>query len=207
MTTWAIIPVKYLRDSKQRLAHLMSDDERAALIAEFLDKLLATLQQVDDIDRVLVVTSDPAVDALAHRHEAAVLREAEPAGLNAAVERGVAAAEQGGATAVLILPADLPFARVSDIQQMVRPLATRGDESLAALCSDEVGDGTNALLLAPPGDFTFHYGPGSFGHHVAEATRRGRACHIIHAPGLRFDLDTESDWLVYNGYLVQVADE
>ncbi len=109
MTTWAIIPVKYLRDSKQRLSHLMSDDERAALIAEFLDKLLATLQQVEEIDRVLVVTSDPAVDALARRHEAAVLREAEPAGLNTAVERGVTEAEQGGATAVLILPADLPF--------------------------------------------------------------------------------------------------
>ncbi len=90
---------------------------------------------------------------------------------------------------------------------MVRPLVNRGDQSLAALCSDEVGDGTNALLLAPPGNFTFHYGPGSFGHHVAEATGRGRACHMIHAPGLRFDLDTESDWLVYNGYLVQVADE
>lgn len=207
MTTWAIIPVKQLRESKQRLAHLMSDDERAALIAEFLEKLLVTLNEVDAIDKTLVVTSDPIVEALARRHGAVVLREAEPQGLNVAVTRGVAKAEQEGATAVLVLPADLPFARVSDIQQMVRPLAHAGEKALAALCSDDLGDGTNALLLAPPDDFTFHYGPGSFGQHVAETTRRGRDCHMIHAPGLRFDLDTESDWLVYNGYLVQVVDE
>lgn len=205
MTTWAIIPVKQLRDSKQRLAHLMSGDARAALIEAFLDRLLATLNEVDAIDRALVVTSDPAVEALARRHGAAVLREAEPQGLNAAVERGVAEAQRGGATAVLILPADLPFVRPDDIRQMVRPLAHRGDDALAALCSDDRGDGTNALLLAPPGDFTFRYGPGSFGAHLAEATRRGRDCRIIHAPGLRFDLDTENDWVVYNGYLVQAA--
>ena len=78
---------------------------------------------------------------------------------------------------------------------------------LLAVCPDEAEDGTNALLLAPPGDFTFRYGPGSFRAHLAEAERRGRPAHVVPAPGLRFDLDTESDWLVYNGYLVGVGEE
>jgi len=152
-----------------------------------------------------------------------------------------------GATAVLVLPADLPFARVEDIEAMLlrpptadcRPpqegtgsrvqvpgeqgasLETRpsplapsslapGPRPLApsfVICPDEAEDGTNALLLAPPGDFTFRYGPGSFHAHLAEAERRGRAVAVVPAPGLRFDLDTESDWLVYNGYLVEVAEE
>lgn len=207
MTTWAIIPVKQLHESKQRLAHLMSPEERAALIGEFLDSLLAALGEVEAIDRVLVVSSDPVVAALADRHGALVLREDKSAGLNPAVERGVLEALNHGASAVLILPADLPFARPSDIVQMLRPLEKTPPAPLAALCSDELGDGTNALLLAPPGDFTFRYGPGSFEQHVAEAAARDRVSYIILAPGLRFDLDTESDWMVYNGYLVQVADE
>jgi 2-phospho-L-lactate guanylyltransferase len=220
MPIHAVIPVKPLHDSKRRLAHLLSAAERADLIHSFLDKLLAVLNETPGIDRVLVVSGDRSVLALAEKYGAAVLVEAEPLGLNAAVARGVAHAAEAGATAVLILPADLPFARVEDIELMLRPLTadrrpqttdhrpqTTDHRLLLAITGDEAEEGTNALLLAPPGDFTFHYGPGSFQAHLAEAQARRRATYVINAPGLRFDLDTESDWLVYNGYLVQVVDE
>lgn len=206
MTTWAVIPVKYLRESKRRLAHLLTADERAGLIRGFLDNLLDVLARADGIDRTLVVTADDEVAALARRHGGRVLWEVVPLGLNGAVETGVALAAAEGATAVLVLPADLPFARVEDVATMLRPPAVDGRPGIA-ICGDETLDGTNALLLAPPGDFTFHYGPGSFHAHLGEAARRGRAAEVVNAPGLRFDLDTESDWLVYNGYLVQVADD
>ncbi len=206
MTTWAIIPVKPLHESKRRLAHLLSAGARAELIHHFLDNLLATLNEAPGIDRVLVVTGDAEVTALAESHGAAVLVEAEPRGLNEAATRGAALAARQGATAVLILPADLPFARVEDIERMLRPLE-EAYSPLLAVCGDEAEDGTNALLLAPPGDFTFHYGPGSYRAHLDEAAARGRAIHIINAPGLRFDLDTESDWLAYRDCLIQVVDE
>ena len=106
------------------------------------------------------------------------------------------------ASAVLILPADLPFASVEDIELMLRPRTT-DPRPLIALSSDEAGEGTNALLLAPPGDFVFHYGPGSFRAHCREAESNGRAVHIVDASGLRFDLDTESDWLVYSRQAVR----
>ena len=219
MTIWAIIPVKPLHDSKRRLAHLLSAEARAELIHHFLDNLLATLNDVPGIDRVLVVTGDDEVIALADIHGASLLFEAYPVGLNAAVTQGVEYAAQHDATAVLVLPADLPFARVEDIERMLAPLAGQHGLSpdhpppatdaspLIALTGDETEEGTNALLLAPPGEFKFHYGPGSFQAHLKEGVASGRAIHIVNAPGLRFDLDTESDWLVYNGYLVMVADE
>ena len=205
MTTWAIIPVKPLRESKRRLEHLLSADERADLIFHFLDDLLATLNQVGEVDHILIVTGDPAVTDLAAKYGAEVLVEVEALGLNAAAAMGIAYAAEIGATAALILPADLPFARVEDIERMLRPLE-RFDSPLMAICSDEVEDGSNALFLAPPEGFTFHYGPGSFRAHLAEAVARGRAAHVINAPGLRLDLDSESDWLVYTSFL-QVADE
>ena len=236
MPTHAIIPVKHLHDSKRRLAHLLSAAARADLIGRFLDNLVLTLSAAPGIDRTLVVTCDPAVVQLAQRRGADVLLESAADGLNTAAARGAVHALAGGASAVLLLPADLPFARVEDIEAMLRqvpgsrgqiqgeehlPLATRHSpldtSSLApgpwplapllAICPDETEDGTNALLLAPPGDFTFRYGPGSFRAHLAEAARRGRPAHVVPAPGLRFDLDTESDWLVYNGYLVGVGEE
>lgn len=206
MTTWAIIPVKPLHDSKRRLAHLLSAGARAELIHHFLDNLLATLNDVPGIDRVLVVTGDAEVTALAQNHGAAVLLETEPSGLNEAVRGGAALAARQGATAVLILPADLPFARVEDIEQMLAPLPTT-HHPLLAITGDETEEGTNALLLAPPGDFTFRYGPGSYHAHLAEAVAHGRAIHIVNAPGLRFDLDTEGDWLAYRDCLIQVVDE
>jgi len=206
MPTYAIVPVKQLHESKRRLAHLLDAGQRAELIGRFLDNLLLVLNATPGIDRVLVVTCDPAVVALARGHGAEVLLELEADGLNAAAVRGVAWADGAGATAALLLPADLPFARVEDIAAMLQPL-TGYPRPLMAICGDEADEGTNALLLAPPGDFAFHYGPGSFAAHLAEAERRGRASHILRAPGLRFDLDTESDWLVYGGYLVQVGEE
>ena len=217
MPTHAVIPVKTLHDSKRRLAHLLSAEERADLIGRFLDNLLLTLSATPGIDRTLVVTCDPDVVRLARRRGAEVLLEPAADGLNAAAARGAAHAAAQGATAVLLLPADLPFVRVEDIEAMLQPLeqgpGARGQgpgeerSSLApspwplapslVVCPDETEDGTNALLLAPPGDFAFHYGPGSFRAHLAEAARRGRAAHVVPAPGLRFDLDTESDWLMY----------
>ena len=257
MSIHAILPIKPLHDSKRRLAHLLSAEERAALIGRFLDNLLLTLSATPGIDRTLVVTGDPVVVRLARRRGADVLLEPAADGLNAAAARGAAHAVAQGATAVLLLPADLPFARVEDIEAMLRPLkqgpgsrgqvpgeeahakAQRGEgakeakpassslplrpgpsapwrepSSLApgtwnlapvlVICPDEAEDGTNALLLAPPGDFTFRYGPGSFHAHLAEAERRGRAAHVVRAPGLRFDLDTESDWRVYVNYELEI---
>ncbi len=201
MTTWAIIPVKPLHDSKRRLAHLLSAAARADLIHSFLDELLAVLNETPGIDHVLVVSGDRSVLALAEKYGAAILVEVEPLGLNAAVAHGATYAAARGATAVLFLPADLPFARVADVEQMLRPLA-EDDRPLLALTGDEDEAGTNALLLAPPGDFTFRYGPGSYGAHLAEAVERGRSTYVINAPGLRFDLDTEADWRAFCGELV-----
>lgn len=206
MATWTIIPVKHLHESKRRLAHLLTPDERARMIYGFLENLLVVLEKVSAVDHVLVVTADASVTALARERGTSVLVEAASSGLNIAVQRGVDMATAEGATAVLVLPADLPFARPEDIRQMLAPLSET-TRPIMAIGGDETEEGTNALLLAPPAGFTFHYGSGSFQSHLAEARARGRETRVINPPGLRFDLDTESDWLVYHGYLVQVADE
>ena len=60
MIIWAIIPVKPLRDSKSRLAHILSSDQRADLTSRLLGRTLDTLNDVMAITQTLVVSRDPA---------------------------------------------------------------------------------------------------------------------------------------------------
>lgn len=67
---------------------------------------------------------------------------------------------------------------------------------------------TTALFVSPPTGFEFKYGKGSFERHLREARRLGMQARIVHAPGLKFDLDTEEDLSTFyalNGALAESA--
>ena len=196
MTIWAIIPVKSLVESKTRLAHLLRANERADLMRRFLQNALLTLNCVPKIGRILVISSDETVLALAQQHGAVTIVEREIRGLNTAVTQAAHYAHTHNASSILILPADLPFMQTADIERMIEVVGQKPGHVLV-ICTDDQQDGTNALLLSPPTPFTFHYGQGSFQQHLQEAARLGYTTHILTMPGLQFDLDTEADWRVY----------
>jgi len=222
MDIWALIPVKSLLDSKRRLARLLPAEQRAALIRGLLLHELNVLRQVSAIDNVLVISSDPTVWRTARQNSALVEEERESRGLNVAVARGVAAATEMGASAVLILPVDLPFITVSDVNLMINTglgkirrnldhavtpanngfLSIDQLDSVMAICSDREGEGTNAIFLNSAQEFTFHFGPRSFESHIQEAQERGITARVVSAPGLSFDLDNENDWFTYQTSLV-----
>ena len=193
---WAIIPVKPLLESKSRLAHILSAAQRAGLMRRFLQNTLAVLAQVPSIAQTLVISSDPIVLALAQSYGAETIAEERAQGLNTAVARAAQSAMQQHASGLLILPADLPFIQVGDVTTMVET-RRRVNGRFMAICTDDKEDGTNALFIMPPTQFTYRYGLGSFRSHIQEATRLGLDVHIIRTPGLTFDLDTEEDWQQY----------
>jgi coenzyme F420-0:L-glutamate ligase/coenzyme F420-1:gamma-L-glutamate ligase len=63
------------------------------------------------------------------------------------------------------------------------------------LVPDRHGDGTNALLVAPPGTIPFEFGPGSRQAHSAAARHAGAAFVELDGP-LSLDLDTGDDLLL-----------
>lgn len=195
MALWAIVPVKRLRRSKSRLAGVLEPAARAALIGGFLQRMLAELRQVEGLAATLVVSPDPVVWAIAQRQAVLLLKEERPLGLNSAVQQATAVAVADGATGVLVLPADLPFLGAADVAQMLagRPFS----QPTLVIAGDAQAEGTNALLVTSPDQFTFQYGPGSFQRHLQEAERWAMATEIVNSPGLQFDLDTEEDWQVY----------
>ena len=147
---------------------------------------------------------------LAWQYRAWTLAENTSHGLNAAVKQATAWAVQQGAINILVLPVDLPFMQVSDVEQMVTAVQraqqngwTQTQAAGMAISTDKAGQGTNALFISSPGDFSFHYGPGSFQKHIAEAAQHNMNVQIVVAPNLHFDLDTESDWHIYQSRIQQ----
>lgn len=204
MITWAIIPVKPFRDSKSRLSRLLPAYERAELTKSILGRTLSILDDIGAVSRTLVVSRDPAVLKVARQCGASTYVETDRQDLNLALTRAAHIAMAQHAECLLILPADLPLIEAEDVEMMLSALkpadhSVNGNGSLhqqrtMAICTDHMQDGTNALAICPPAGFTFHYGPGSFRLHLEEAERLGMVRRIVHAPSLKFDLDTEDDW-------------
>ena len=193
---WAIIPVKPLLNSKQRLSHLLTAAQRADLIHRFLARTLDVLTEVPTLAQTVVVSRDEAVLTTAVYMGATFLRESGPPGLNPAVAQALTHTRRR-ADAILILPADLPFLQPGDIHKLLHHWANSPQpEKTAVISPDKHRTGTNALLLPQPTRFQPGYGPNSFQHHQQELTRH-HATQIITTPTLQFDLDTEPDWHTY----------
>jgi 2-phospho-L-lactate guanylyltransferase len=191
-TTWAIVPVKRLSQAKRRLAPVLPAEARRRLVLAMLADVLGAVANVQGIDRVLVVTPDARVAEMAREAGAFVLAEPSVSGLNAAVTAGLDYASAQGASAAVVLPADVPLATAAEIGRIVGRDADRA-RARAVLVPAHDGEGTNALLMSPPGLLLPAFGPGSFLKHLAQAVARKADVEILQPPGLAADVDTPRD--------------
>ena len=190
--TLAIVPVKALDGAKRRLAPALAPCERRRLVLAMLNDVLALLRDVPSIARVLVVTPDPEVASLATSHGADVVAEDGHGDLNAAVRRGLAHAGHTGAARALVIPADVPLATHAEIVSILA-CAPAGAKPQVVIVPSEDGEGTNAVLLAPPEAMRPEFGEGSFVRHVAQAVALGLDFCVLRLPGLAADIDQPPD--------------
>jgi 2-phospho-L-lactate guanylyltransferase len=181
---WALVAVKQRAECKARLAARLTADARLALQRLMLDRVLGALRAARTIDRIAVVS--PERDTVPS--DIVVLEDAGH-GLNAALEAARHALLQQGATALVVLPADLPLVTAADIDTLI----DNGRRAGFAIAADAAGTGTNALYLPCATDFRFQFGPGSRRHHMEEALRLGLKPALVRARGLEFDLDVAED--------------
>ena len=193
-STWIVIPVRSLTDGKRRLAPVLDPDERAGLVRRmFLRTLEAAIEAGPP---VLVVSPDPAALTLARDRGATGLEEPRPVELNHALELAAREAAARGATALLVVSADLPDLGAEDLRAMLPPPPAAPSAPAGAvvrIAPDEAGIGTNALYVRPPGLLSFEYGETSCRRHLEQARTRGARVERVDRPGLRFDLDTPDD--------------
>lgn len=188
MSTWAIIPVKRLKDAKSSLGSRLTAQQRRELVLCMLGDVLDALKKTPL--RVLVVSPDEDVLEFASGQGAAGLKE-PGLDLNRALRLAVNHAKERGADSVLILPGDLPLLRPVDVEEMI-PAATT---SKAVVIAPSEEKGTNALFLRPPDAMELKFGGKSFPLHMAEGLRVGIRAHVYSSPTLARDIDKPSDLL------------
>ncbi len=187
----AIIPVKRLGQAKSRLANILSPAERRLLVQAMLDDVLAAMLATRGVDRVGVISADPAVLAQAAARGAEVILD-QQADLNAALTQAAGHYAAAGARAVLALPGDLPLATAGAIERM---LAAAAGARAAAIAPSRDG-GTNALLIRPPLALPYRFGVGSLARHTAAARAHAIELRVVHDEGLSLDLDQPDDLLL-----------
>jgi 2-phospho-L-lactate guanylyltransferase len=189
----AIIPVGALDGAKSRLGAVLDAEERLELTVGMARRTIAAAVAADRIDEVLVITPDDAVRSLAVELGARPIRQRD-SGLNHGLVAARAEAVAAGATAVLILPIDLPDVTPDAIDAVAAQLREH-DRPLVAIVPDRHGRGTNALLIAPPEAIDVCFGGDSAIAHETAARAAGARLVILGGP-LALDLDTPDDLLL-----------
>ncbi|HEU6440119.1 MAG TPA: 2-phospho-L-lactate guanylyltransferase [Terriglobales bacterium] len=192
----AVVPVRSLSSGKSRLGEPLDAEERADLVLALLRRTVEQALAASRLTGVVVVSEDADLLRQARAMGAASLLQERP-GLNEGLAEARAAADPE-ATAIMVLPADLPSVVASAIDELaeVAELAQRAapDRPVVALVPDRHGTGTNALLVAPPDAIPFRFGAGSRVAHCSAARAAG-ASYVELAGPLTFDLDTPEDLL------------
>jgi 2-phospho-L-lactate/phosphoenolpyruvate guanylyltransferase len=139
---------------------------------------------------VWVITRDAAVTAIAERHHATVVGEAENRGHTAAVAAAQARAQADGVRVFATIPGDVPCVTGVEVDALVTAATASPAVAFAASRS---GLGTNGVALAPPDVLALRFGEPSFDNHVAAARSRGLTPRLLRLPGLALDVDDADD--------------
>lgn len=187
---YILIPVKDLARTKQRLAALMTQEERMRLAWAMLERTFASSVEASLVDRIAVVTNYAPAIKLAARYGMEVIAEKEQISESISVDFASRELEQRGARAILRLPIDLPLVAPEDINAI---FIHDVEASSVVIVPSRNRDGTNAILRRPGTLFPSHFGPGSFAKHIAEARSAQTHCKILHLPRIALDVDDSED--------------
>jgi 2-phospho-L-lactate/phosphoenolpyruvate guanylyltransferase len=189
MRTCAVLPVKRFDDAKQRLDRTLNAGTRRALAEAMVSDVLHGLRRAQGVDKVIVVTGESGAEALARAYDAESIPD-DDRGHSHAARSGVDWALEREYDRVLLVPGDCPALDPNEIDELVRDGLSAPD---VVIVPDRHGEGTNALLLAPPDAIAPSFGPGSRARHEQAAEAAGARWRIAEPRSLVLDVDTAED--------------
>src|SRR5260221_233631 len=188
-----LLPIKDLRQAKQRLAPLLNPAERFGLAQAMLADTIRAVRGVRRADKVFVVTNYiPAMQA-AEANGWELLREEQQISESVSVDAASRHCEECGVTSLLRLPLDVPLVQASDIDEL---LAIDCAAPALVIVPSRDGTGTNAIVRTPPALFPSHFGSGSFAKHCGEADRAGAQIVVRRNARLGMGVDDEAELAV-----------
>jgi 2-phospho-L-lactate guanylyltransferase len=182
-----IVPVKALFESKTRLRRVLGGPVVECLAEAMLRDVLDALERVPTLARVVVVTPDTDVAAVARDAGAEALVRDDP-GLNAAIDAGAAALCRDPADGLLVVLGDVAGVRPEEVERLIAALDGPG----VALAPSRDG-GSSALLRVPHTVIPACFGPNSAARHRESAQRAGVEFRELALPSLAIDIDRPED--------------
>lgn len=187
---WAVLPVKEMAGSKQRLSPLLSPDERVGLMRVMVGEVLEALLGARGLAGVAVVTLDDWTTAEALRRGARVITEGARDGHTGSVTAAARVLAAEGAGGVLTMPGDIPAVTAAEVEALV---AAHGAAPAFTIAPAHDEKGSNGVVLSPPGVVTLRFGEDSYFPHLAAARAQGIEPRIVPLRGVAMDIDHPED--------------
>jgi 2-phospho-L-lactate/phosphoenolpyruvate guanylyltransferase len=187
-----LVPVKNLDHAKQRLAAVLTQEQRTMLARTMLKDICAALAEVPGRPQVGIVTSDRFAVALARRYQFEVIKDDENRGETEAIAMATQEAARRGAKFTLVVPGDIPLLRPAEVDAVLKAAPEEG--SVLVTAAD--GRGTNAALRRPCALFPLRFGYDSFAPHYTAALATLKPCVVLdnaELPGIALDIDRPAD--------------
>ena len=170
---------------------MLTSLERGALTLAMLEDVLDTTLAIGGW-KTWVVSPDEVVLEIAARRGARPVPEVKPS-LSSAIRQVESLAREQEASALAVLPGDLPLVTAPVLEAALRTLGA------VVLVPSNDGAGTSLLLRRPPRAIPARFGPDSFRRHVELATERDLPVAVVSGRELSFDLDVPGDILTLLG--------
>ncbi|MEM8766576.1 MAG: 2-phospho-L-lactate guanylyltransferase [Pseudomonadota bacterium] len=190
---WAIVPLKSLEAAKQRLARVLSPEERRDLMLAMARDVLDALARSQRLTGVLIVSRTTEADALAQAFSTERFAESPDADLPTALtQAGTYLTQHLGARGVMVIPADVPLIQAAEIDDLLAGHDLDAPGAVTVVPDGE-NSGTNCLMLSPPDVIGFVFDGKSFKPHVDAAFAKGLTPRVVPMRGFALDIDTADD--------------
>ena len=206
-STVILIPVKGFRAAKQRLAAVLTAEERLELARTMLEDVLGALADCVNCPPVNVITSDSEVQKVAARFGCGVISDGGATSETEAVAVATQACVDRSATGILVVPGDIPLVEAGEVRAVLEALPEHSKAPAAVLVPARDGRGTNAALLRPPGLIDLRFGNDSFEPHLRAVKEKSQFVNVLRFPGIGLDIDNPADLAALLGVQSRTASQ
>ncbi len=188
---WVILPIKDFVQAKTRLSGVLAPHERRTLMQAMVEDVLGVLCSHPQIERVVLVSDDPAAELLAGKYQIESLdeRSLQCSGLNGAVTAASEVLIEQGTRDILVMHGDIPLLCAADISAVVDAFS----HADVVIAPDDLGTGTNALLFSASHRPVFQFGENSCQKHMNSIADSGQKIQRVDRLGLALDIDEPTD--------------
>ena len=185
---WAIVPIKTFEKAKQRLANVLTPEERKSLMLAMARDVLTSLSGSKSITGVLIVSRSSESDALSQTFNTERFAESPDANLAIALKQATHyLVDNFNAKGVFVIPADVPGIQASEIDQLIL------NHVSVTILPDVDRIGTNGLICSPPFVIPYIFNGKSFKPHADAAFERKLTPIVVPNSCFSLDIDHPSD--------------